>query len=176
MGAVAALLLLGGPTLAFLVGKPYQLRQPARLAERQLTRAGLSLSLPRAAAERVQETPDGPTFVFGDVLSDPVSVAVFTVPLPPLDANEVAEQMATVQRSLKKPEGSTQSDAPVTFTRGFDAGLTVSYSFPSKLVLEVAFLFLPGKLVRLEVYRWPQLGEAARPGMARKLIETARPL
>jgi hypothetical protein len=52
----------------------------------------------------------------------------------------------------------------------------MSYSFPSKLVLERAFLFLPGKLVRVEVLRRPQLGAAAPPGMARTIIESARVL
>lgn len=176
LGGLAALLLVAGPSTAILVGKPQQLREPAALEVRKLPELGVALAMPAGLPERMEKSPAGPTYVFGDVMADPATVAVFALPLPPLDAAARAQELAGLTRSLELPKGAKLLAAPASFPRGADLGLAVSYSFPSKLVLERAFLFLPGRLVRVEVLRWPQLDAAAPPGLARRLVESARVL
>jgi rhomboid protease GluP len=174
-GALAAALLLGAPAIGFLQGHALDLRRPPELSRRELAGQGLSVELPSRAPERVVELPPhGRELMFGDVVADPLSVVVWSAPIPKLDAEQMAAELATFKKSLEVPQNAKPTSPPADFQRGGDPGITVTYSYPSGLMLERAFLFLPGKLVRVEILRWSQYPVAAPPGMARRLVETVR--
>ncbi|OGQ78666.1 MAG: hypothetical protein A2289_02175 [Deltaproteobacteria bacterium RIFOXYA12_FULL_58_15] len=113
---------------------------------------------------------------FGEMLADPMVVSVLTLSLPDMDEASRVAQFEDLKEGLEAPEASSRLTAPETFKRGEDTGLAVSYSFPSGLIYERAFILMQRKLVRVDVLRWPAHPEAAPAGSARRISESVRSL
>lgn len=163
---LAALVLVGGMALALLTGRPWTLRQPVPTLRVDVEGVSIELPhLPRGATKN----KDAVEHTFGDPLGDPVMAGVRVFPAP--DPATVPRELAALKRALVPPDKATQVAPPRTFSDRGDAGLTVSYRYPSGVTLERAFLFRPRRFIIVELLRWP---EAAAAFSAESLIRTSR--
>jgi len=176
LAAVAGLVLVAGPVGALVLGRPLALVENLSLAPTTLQDLGVVVSLPPGLSKNRLDSPNGPELSFGEVLADPLMVSVFVVPIPPLDDDGLAAEMEGLRKGLQMPSGSKPLAPPLEFRRGEERGLTVSYSYDSGLVFERAFMFMQGKLIRVDALRWPAHPGAAPEGSARRIAETAKPL
>ncbi|NOY94091.1 MAG: rhomboid family intramembrane serine protease [Deltaproteobacteria bacterium] len=174
LGVALSLTALG---VGFVQSQPLALRSPMPEVMTPLPSVGIELSLP--ALLELQPTnasdPDaGPKdMVFGDLLSDAMVIGVLAVEYPEASPVDVEADAAELQRTLQPPEQATQDGPPQRFMQGRNLGLSVNYSYPSGLILELAFLYLPDRLVRVQAYRWPDMG-AAPAGSAVRIAKSVR--
>jgi hypothetical protein len=170
-------LMLTALGVGLVEGKPLALRAPMPEAMTPLPALGVELSLPTSLARQPADTNSssggGEDVVFGDVLDDAMVISVLAVEYPVGSTDDLEADAAELQRSLQAPEHATQEAEPQRFMVGRNMGLKVNYSYPSGLILELAFLYLPDRLLRVEAYRWPGYA-AAPPGSAVRIASSAR--
>jgi len=172
--ALAAVVLLAGPATGLVMGDAIALKQPLELTTTTLDELGVTLDLPVELDITRTEFEGGLEITYGEVIADPIVVSVLTVPMPPLDQAGLMAQLTGLKQELVPPEGSEVLAEPAGFSRGPDMGITASYTYPSTLVYERAFLYMEGQLIRVDVMRWPAHPEAAPAGSAQAIVETAR--
>lgn len=176
-GGLSSLLLVGGLAVALVAGRPFELRSGIPATRQRIEEVGVSLMLPTRRPPKVSTAPNGKEVVFGDLLTDPMVISVFTLQLPaPLDDAGLKREMRGLMRSLKAPKGTSEMGKPLTFRSSGDAGVTAIYRYPSGLILERAFLFRGTRVIRVEVLRWPARERIAPAGSARKIIESTQVL
>lgn len=169
-GLLAALL-VASMGVALVTGQVFALDRDPSFERVELASLGISIELP----EGLTETPGAEReLVFGSPLEDAAWLGVFTMELPPLDAASREAEIAGLLEVLAEPsEGFAPTTPPERFQDADDPGVQVRYHLPNGLVIERAFLLRPGRLVRVEAYRWPDLA-AAPPGLAERVVRTAR--
>ena len=173
--AVACAVLLAGPLGAFVSQQPLALKRELQLEAQRVEELGVTVSLPPAARKQPARTAEGLTVSFGHIMADPMTVALFSLPTPPLDQQSLKQGIDSIKQNLKPDEGGKQLAEAETFVRKDGVtGLTVSYGYPSGLINERAFVFLDSKLFRVDVFRWPAHPQAAPQGSARRIAESAR--
>lgn len=176
-GGLGGLLLIAGLGVGLVAGRPLDLRNGGSMARVQLPRLGVSLVLPTGQRRKVIESQAGPELMFGDPLSDPMTVVLFSKRLPtPLDAANIERELELLKKGLPTPPKTKPLQGARMFTIGGFRGVTASYRYPSGLVLERAFLLRPAMLVRAEVLRWPGFPRMPHGGSGEKLLGTVKVL
>lgn len=176
-----ALVMLGSLAVGWRASEPWALNVAPQLATWTSDELGIQIDLPVGLARagvRAEEEPAPAALgevVFGDVLSDAMTITVFVAELDPLDATQQDVWLSDLETQLEIPEHATVDVQPRRFTDGDAQGLEMRMSFPSGLIYERAFLIRPGRLVRVVAYRWPDLG-AAPEGSAVRIAKTSRVL
>lgn len=176
---LSALSLLVALGIGWHATKPWTLKVAPEFAAWSSNTLGIQLDLPVGLARadaRAEEEPEPAVpgeVVFGDVMSDAMTIGVFAAAVDPLDATQQDAELTALASQLERPEHATVDFELRRFTDGRDQGMEVRYSFPSGLIYERAFLMRPGRLIRIEAYRWPNLA-AAPEGSAVRIAKTAR--
>lgn len=170
-------LLLGGLTAAGVSGRPLELIQPPSTHEVQLAELGIAIQRPPGRDTLRSKREQGLELAYGNPLADPATVNLYAVPIPALDPQAVEDELGAIRQTLDPPEHATPHEPIATFEReGRPVGVTASYAYPNGLLHEQAFIFLDGRLLRVDVLRWSAFPVAAPAGFARHLAETARVL
>jgi hypothetical protein len=176
-GAGAGILLATGLIVALVAGRPFALISEAPTKRVNLEELGISLELPENLSKKVFDAPAGTELLFGDTLSEPMTISAWSMPLPAVPTpDELRSELDTMKKTLPTPKHSRPLAAPQEFDSNGDTGFEVCYKFPSGLVLERAFLFRKAMLIRVEVVRWPEFRKAAPRGSAKRIVGTAKQL
>ncbi|RME28278.1 MAG: hypothetical protein D6806_03160, partial [Deltaproteobacteria bacterium] len=143
------------------------------LVEVDLPEIGVTAAVPSGLKKSTQKNADGKTMVmFGDPL-EPLAVSFTVTEIPPIGENDLQMLKKTLVGSLRSqvPKGAKLVAEPSEFTAGKHGAVAATARFDSGAVYERAFLFMEGKMVRVEVVRWPGLSPRAKGSVA---VEIAR--
>lgn len=173
---LCAALLVGAMGVALVTGDVLALDREPSFERVELSTLGISIELPEDLEQNEDVTETGAAqseLVFGSPLEDAAWIGVLAMETPPLDPTEREAEVAGLITALGQPTEGMEPSTPERFEDGGDPGVRVQLGLPNGLVLERAFLLRPGRLVRVEAYRWPELA-AAPAGLAERVVRTAR--
>ncbi len=187
LAGLGALTLISGLALGLIMGRPLQLRDGPTLVEMRLPKLGIALKLPQGAKRRDAKSKPGgsaastagasPEVVFGDPLSEPLTIGLMTQRLtPPLAPTALEGELVALKKKLKPPPEAKELEAPHLFRVDKHRGVLVRYRYPSRMELERAFCVIDGSLlIRMELYRWPGF-RLPFNGRAAGLLESVKQL
>jgi membrane associated rhomboid family serine protease len=174
-GATAAFVLVLGLALGLANGRPWDLQRPVETQRMPIPELGISLELPRGLAPS-PASQDGSVQV-GDLRSDPGAVLVTRYAADLSDASVLArEREALAEQIAKTPAGGRRTAGPENVAIAGAPGVTVTYRYDSGIEEELAFVFLADAMVKVDILRWPEFGDAVPAGYAVRVLDSLQPI